>query len=357
MKREFVFSEYERSRFEIGLGVDSFQVLFFVSIFFVIIFDYKTSHYYKSYLLTWGIVSFAFLSLPLFYGLKDRKYRNAQYEFLDQSVMIKIGRTIRSFNASDAVHISRKIMRYGERNAELQQFFWVLSEAGVELPPNTNNPYQALKKYPIIILPDHKETIQQLYVLFGTIETCHQNTSLDENTQYVFSDYERKRYKVGIGFTPLATSAFLSVYLLIFKRYRGMPVFIAAIIFWTAIVGIWFYVLFLAKKNKKYRFARYCFGEDAVSMQIEKEKRAIRASDSFHISLRTMVFPERYRNPLEIKYIVLWKACEPIPRDKTSPYIIMKRSKVIVLPDTEGVRSQLEKTFGVKTIGYWVTAS
>ena len=95
-------------------------------------------------------------------------------------------------------------------------------------------------------------------------------------------------------------------------------------------------------------------------MRFGETEWGIHASDSFQISLRTMLFPDIYNNrkekDIKEKYITLWRTGEPEPKDEVSPYSIMKRSEVIILPDTEDVRNQLRRTLGVKVIGYWVSS-
>lgn len=353
--KNYVFPDCERSRLEIGLAIELYHILFITPIFGMIIFDYNTSPYYKPILLAWGIVSFALLLFPLLYGLKDRKYRFARYEIQDDFFCIRFGKTKRIIKVTDDVHIAQKVMRFGEKAAEIEHVFWVLWKEGVEVPPDINRPYHALKKYNIVILPDNEEVSQKIYALFGERGVLRGENSQNANTYYVFSDYERLRFKLAMGLTPWFNTFFLTAFFISCMNHRNRPYSLVNIIV-GGIMILWFLFLLHSVRYKKYRFARYRFSENAVVMNIGKEERIITGSDPFHISLRTMVFPERHNSRM-LKYIVLWKISEPQPKDETSPYYLMKQSKIIVLPDEENVRNQLQTSLGVKTIGYWRTSS
>ena len=347
--------ENERLRLEIGLSIDLYHILFITPIFGMIIFDHNTSPYYKLILLAWGIVSFAFLLFPLLYGLKDRKYRFARYEIQDDFVCIQFGKTKRIIKVTDDVHITQKTMRFGEKTAEIEQVFWVLWKEGIEVPPDINRPYHALKKCNIVILPGNEEVSQKIYALFGERGVLRGETSKNANTYYVFSDYERLKFKIIMGLTPWINAFFLTSFFISCMNHRNRPYSLVNIIVGGMMI-FWFRLLLSLVSSKKYRFARYRFSENAVVMNIGKEERIITRSDSFHISLRTMIFPERHNGRM-LKYIVLWKISEPQPKDEILPYYSIKRSKIIVLPDEENVRNQLKTSLGVKTIGYWRTSS
>lgn len=357
MKRKnYVFPDCERSRLEIGLTIDLFHIVCITPVFGIIHYDYHTSPYHKPILLAFGIIYFAFLLFPLLYGLKDRKYRFARYEIQDDFVCIRFGKTKRIIKVTDDVHIAQKVMRFGEKAAEIEHVFWVLWKEGVEVPPDINRPYHALKKYNIVILPDNEEVSQKIYALFGERGVLRGETSKNANTYYVFSDYERSTFKVGMGLMPMISTFFLSMFFIICMKHRNWPDFLILNIVVGGMMILCLWSLLIGVRYKKYRFARYRLSENAVVMNIGEEERIITRSDSFHISLRTMAFTERYEN-LMLKYIVLWKISEPQPKDEISPYYSMKRSKIIVLPDEENVRNQLQTSLGVKTIGYWRTSS
>ena len=333
-QKNYVFPEYERSRLGIALGIDALQVLFFGPLYMAIFFDYKTSAHQKTMLLAWGIIAAVLMIIPLLYGLKDYPRRSARYSFQADSVSMLLGKTRRSLSTGDAVHIARRILRFGETGSEVEQSFFVLWKENVELPAGVLHPYRALKNHPILVLPDNDEVCRQLSALFGDREELRQNDRKC-STNYVFSEYERERYKLGMGLTPLISIFFLGVYF--------------------SFVAAWILLLRVSRKYKRHRFAQYRFSEDAVFMRFGETEWGIHASDSFQISLRTMIFPERY-NIRKEKYITLWRTGEPEPKDEVSPYSIMKRSEVIILPDTEDVRNQLRRTLGVKVIGYWVSS-
>ena len=158
-----------------------------------------------------------------------------------------------------------------------------------------------------------------------------------------------------MGLTPWINAFFLTSFFISCMNHRNRPYSLVNIIVGGMMI-FWFRLLLSLVSSKKYRFARYRFSENAVVMNIGKEERIITGSDSFHISLRTMVFPERHNGRM-LKYIVLWKTNEPQPKDEIPPYYWMKRLKIIVLPDEENVRNQLQTSLGVKTIGYWRTSS
>ena len=353
-QKNYVFPEYERSRLGIALGIDAFQVLFFGPLYMAILFDYKTSAHQKTMLLAWGIIAAVLMIIPLLYGLKDYPRRSARYAFGGDSVSILLGKTRRSLSTGDAVHIARRILRFGETGSEVEQSFFVLWKENVELPAGVLHPYRALKNHPILVLPDNDEVCRQLSALFGDREELRQNDR-ECSTNYVFSEYERERFKLGMGLTPLISIFFLGVYFSLLRDYLGKSDLIIITVFWGTFVAAWILLLRVSMKYKRHRFARYRFSEDAVFMRFGETEWGIHASDSFQISLRTMIFPERY-NIRKEKYITLWRTGEPEPKDEVSPYSIMKRSEVIILPDTEDVRNQLRRTLGVKVIGYWVSS-
>lgn len=353
-QKNYVFPEYERSRLGIALGIDIFHVLLLFPWYMVIRSDYKTSPHQTTMYLAWGIITAAFMIIPLLYGSKDYKYRSARYAFREDSVGIRLGRTKRILNTGDTVRIARRIMRFGEKGSELEQSFLVLWKEDVEIPAGILDPYHALKNHPIIVLPDSDEVCRKLRALFGDREELQQNDR-GCNSYYVFSEYERERFKLGMGLTPFASTFILGIYLILIRDYHGKSGLIIITIFWGAIAAAWFLLLRGSMKNKRHRFACYRFSEDAIFMRFGETEWSIHASDSFRISLRTMVFPERYGVKKE-KYITLWRTGKPEPEDEVSPYSIMKRSDVIILPDTEDVRNQLQRTLGVKVIGYWVSS-
>ena len=139
-QKNYVFPEYERSRLGIALGIDAFQVLFFGPLYMVILFDYKTSAHQKTMLLAWGIITAVFMIVPLLYGLKDYPRRSARYSFQADSVSMLLGKTRRSLSTGDAVHIARRMLRFGETRSEVEQSFFVLWKEHVELPAGVLHP-------------------------------------------------------------------------------------------------------------------------------------------------------------------------------------------------------------------------
>lgn len=340
---EYLFPKYERSRFELAVGMILMPIIILGAFGICIITSYKMNPYYKTILLAWGVVFALFLIVPLLYGLKDRKYRLARYAFQDHSVMIQIGRTKREINSADAIHAFRKVMLIGEKGAELQQSFWMLWKEGSEVPSDTMNPYRALKESQILLLPYNEEVFERLRILFGEKDDLQQDLIWDNNTYYVFSDEEREKNKAVTSIWPSIHVGFWAMYFIL-----GISSFIFA--FGMLYVPILVFSIFWIC-NRTVRLARYRFSEDTVTMRFGKTERMINASDSFLISYREMFFNMGH-SKYEEKYIVLWKNDEPVPKDHISPYYMMKHANVIILPNTEFVRIQLQRTLGITEIGY-----
>ena len=341
-QKEYVFSEEMRLRPETALGIAVFQLVFLVPSFFLA----RMSGFNKTIIfIVWITAVVAFVLLPLLMRLKDRSARMARYAFFDDSVRIYIGRTTRSLKASDNVHIAVIDVTLEDKKEPIRKAFYMLWKEGTEIPGDLSRPLHVLDKYNIIVLPHNKKVCQKLCMLFGERKELNQENSQKNGSGYVFSDVERLKYYLGISSLPFCHFLVLAFIFFIIGNYQNGSSIVLPMIRLGLLYVLLLIVLVFSMAHKKYKFARYRFSDNTVVMLIGKENRIIHASDSFRVSSRSLLLGNR--PPLrEEKYIVLWKSNEPEPEDHINVYKLMKRYNAIVLPDTEEVHTQLEKSLG-----------
>lgn len=349
----YIFPKNERDRITIGIGLFLFYVIYFVVCLIVILTEYRTNTHYETILLVWAIIFSTFLIASLLYGLKDLKYRRAQYAFAKDSVSVRIGGKNRSLHASDDVQLSRRILRVGEKGAELRMAFWAIWKEAPGLLSDIIEPYRALKEYPILLLPDTEEVRRNLSTVFGEREALYRENTQNDTSDYVFTDRERGRYNLMRGFFPLIYVFFLTMFSILIRNYWGTDSFKPAMVVWCLLFSSFLFLQIYALTSKKCWFASFWFSKDAVYMRFGKEEHSIRTSDAYLISPRTMLFGERYGGPRKEIFIALWKSGAPAPKDETDPMRLIRKTDVILLPDTAEVRERLRETLDVKTIGYW----
>lgn len=170
---------------------------------------------------------------------------------------------------------------------------------------------------------------------------------LSNYTDYVFSEDERSGFKV--AFPIYVVSVLCLVAMFIYARrlnpnhgqyfyFVGCLVIISVSI--PLIIGLFY---------KKYRFARFSFSNQSVSVQFGKTTRTIYASDSFYVCSAKMLYGQRYQN-VEVKLIAIWKEGTKAPIEEISPYIALRKFDVILLPYEDTILRLLDESLGVKEV-------
>ena len=349
---EHVFSKYDWYWPTTMIGAAVLQlVLLTGSVMLIGISRFKLT----SILIILGSLAVVLILVPTVFLLKDSRARTARYEFVDDSVRMKMGRLERRLESSDNVRIAVKSFVFGGRKAPIEKAYYLLWKEDTEINVDLSEPFRTLRKNEIIILPHNEEVHQKLCALFGTRQQLLQEFDPQKHMEYVFSDDDQLLVHFSASASLFIYLFLLSGYVIIFFNFLGEHGFIPYIIIWTVICIIIHIVLVNAFRSIKYRFLRYEFSEDSVILWVDKEKRCICTSDDFRISLRTLEFMNGRYSVRRTKYIVLWKSNEPEPNDNIGAYYFVKHYNTIVLPDSETVRNQLQKILGVKVIGFWVT--
>ena len=294
----------------------------------------------------------AALLVLLLFMLKDDKGRSARYEFTDDSVRIRMWRTVRTLNASDHVRISVKTLTIGYRIAPIENHYYMLWKEGTALPKEFRNPFHVLQTNDILFLPQNEKVRQQLIALFGEREALMQDAGQENATNYVFSEKERGNYYFAKSVLQILPAILFTILVNIQgKTAIALTVFFCGLIYMAVINAL---LNTTVQKNIPDSFTQYRISEDAVVMRYRDEERVFRAADSLQVSFRTLVFAAG-RSAYEAKYIVLWKSGEPQPKDHVSAFLLLGQSNIIILPGTADIQNRLQKALGVKDIGYWVT--
>ena len=284
--------------------------------------------------------------------LKDDKGRSASYEFTDDSVCIRMWRTVRTLNISDHVRISVKTLTIGYRIAPIENHYYMLWKEGMALPKAFRNPFHVLQTNDILFLPHNEKVRQQLIALFGEREALMQDAGQGNETNYVFSERERGNYFFAKSVLQILPAVLLSIFINIQgKTAIALTVFFCGLIY-MAVINV--LLNMTAQKSIPDSFTQYWFSEDAVFMRYRDEERVFRAAESLQVSYRALVFAGG-RSAYEEKYIVLWKSGEPQPKDHVAAFLLLGQSNIIILPGTVDIRNRLQKALGVKDVGYWVT--
>ena len=355
---EYAFPKYERALPMTVIGTAIVDLLFLTFSFYPFIVQETSRYNLTTILIILGSLAIVLILVPIAFLLKDSTARTARYEFVDDSVHVKIGRKDRWLKSSDNVRIAVKSLVLGDRKAPIEKAYYLLWREGTEINEDLSKPFHTLrKKNEIVMLPYDEGVRQKLCALFGDRNELLQDVDTQKHMEYVFSDGQRLLAHFCASASLFIYLFLISIYVIIFHNYRGDHDLIPIIIIWSTVCVLVLHVLVYAFRSIKYRFIRYRFSEDAVLSLVGEEERVIHASDDYKISLRTLEFMEGRYCARRVTYIVLWKSGEPEPKDKVGAYYLVKHFNIIVLPDTEEVRNQLKIILGVKTIGYWVTAS
>ena len=340
---EYVFPKYERALPMTVIGTAIVDLLFLTFSFYPFILQETSRYNLTTILFIWGSLAIVLILVPTVFLLKDCTARTARYEFGDDAVHLKIGRKVRWLKPSDNVRISEKSFILGDRKALIEKPYYLLWSEDTKINEDLSKPFHTLRKNEIIMLPYDEEVRQKLCTLFGDRKELLQDVDTQRHMEYVFSDGQRLLVHFCSSASLFIYLFLNSIYVIIFHNYRGDHDLIPIIIIWSTVCVLVLHVLVYAFRSIKYRFIRYRFSEDAVLSLVGEEERVIHASDDYKISLRTLEFGGRY-SVNKTKFIVLWKSNEPEPRDMVGAYYLVKHYPIIVLPDTEEVRTQLKKT-------------
>lgn len=352
-RKEYVFSEYDRAFPLTMIGTALVQLFILTG---SVVMPVSSWNNLTTILFIWGSLAIVLILVPTLFLLKDCTARTARYEIADDSVHVKIGIKDRCLKSYDNMCIVVKSFIFGDRKAPIEKAYYLLWREGTEINEDLSKPFHTLRKNEIVMLPYDEEVRQKLCTLFGDRKELLQDVDTQKHMEYVFADGQRLLVRFCASASLFSYLFLLSGFVLIYFNYKGERDFILNIIIWSVICIFVHAILASATRSIKYRFIRYEFSEDAVSLWVNEEKRRICTSDDFKISLRTLEFMGGRYSVSRTKYIVLWKSNEPEPKDKVGAYYLVKHYPIIVLPDTEEVRTQLKKTLGVKVIGYWITS-
>lgn len=352
-QKEYVFSEYDRA-FPLTMIGTAFMQLFILTCSVMVL--GSSWNNLTTILIIWVSLAIVLILIPTVFLLKDSTARTARYEFVGDSVHVKIGRKDRWLKSTDYVCIAVKSFIWGDRKAPIEKPYYLLWKEGIEINEDLSKLFRTLRKNEIIMLPYDEGVRQKLCALFGDRKELLQDVDTQKHMEYVFSDGQRLLVRFSASASLFSYLFLLSGFVIIYFNYKGEQDFILNIIIWSVICIFVHAILSNAFRSIKYRFIRYEFSEDAVSLWVNEEKRCICTSDDFRVSLRTLELMGGRYSVSRTKYIVLWKSNEPEPKDMVSAYYLVKHYQIIVLPDTEEIRNQLKKTFDIKVIGYWVTS-
>ena len=310
----------------------------------------------KNVLVICGAAVVAFMLTTLLFVLKDEKARTAGYGFIDGSVFVRFGRTVRSLQASDEVHIAVKTIALGYRIAPVEKKYYMLWKEGAAIPEDLRHPFRALQKNDILLLPFNEKVRRDLAACFGKSAGLLQDAGKECDMDYVFSGDERGKHFFA-GSVLQMLPAFLLGILINVQGKTGIAliVFFCGLGYIAILTARLFYPT--AHQNIPTSFTWFRFSEDAVSMWLGEEKRTIHAYDPFRISCRTFLFSAGKGAVSEKRYLVLWNSSEPQPADNVGAFDLMERPNVIILPDTADVRNQLRERLGVQKIIDWAAAT
>ena len=351
MRKNYVFSEPDR----VGLAGAFVFMLFRLVIFVPSYFMAKESGLDITVIrIIWGIAAFILLFVPLFRELKHFRTSSARYEFTDDSVSVRIWRTVRSVKAYDPVHIAVKTFIFKNMNTRIERQYYILWKHGAAIPEDFSRPFRTISKYEIIALPHNEEVRKKLCSLFGAREELTRDIASGKDMGYVLPTDEIGMYYYSDSIVLPFIFTWSVMFFTSCEPGRLISNMVQGIL--LSFPCVLLLVLRFGMIKEKYIFARYWFSDNAVHMLLGNDERVIRSSDTFQISLRAAC-ATRFRKAGELKFIVLWRDGEPEPEDNIYEIKLMKRYNAIVLPDTEDVRLQLQKRLGVKVIGYWRTWS
>ncbi|MBQ3137181.1 MAG: hypothetical protein IJB74_06855 [Clostridia bacterium] len=113
--------------------------------------------------------------------------------------------------------------------------------------------------------------------------------------------------------------------------------------------------IFIALKplgDIKYRFSKFQFEADSVSIICGKKIRTVSRYDAYNISVMNLLYMHRYGSNAE-KFIVIWKVGSKEPENEISPYTELIRYETIVLPYEERFLNELRLSLGVENIPFY----
>ncbi len=102
----------------------------------------------------------------------------------------------------------------------------------------------------------------------------------------------------------------------------------------------------------KYRFSKFQFEDDSISIICGKKIRTVSRDDSYNISVMNLLYMHRYGSNAE-KFIVIWKVGSKEPENEISPYTELIRYETIVLPYEERFLNELHLSLGVENIPFY----
>ncbi len=169
---------------------------------------------------------------------------------------------------------------------------------------------------------------------------------MDKN--YVFPLKERKAFTIScIGLFVMNVVLAL---LIVYRNYNfgekddGLYINIVRLVF-----------AFIALKplgDIKYRFSKFQFEADSVSIICGKKFRTVSRYDAYNISVMNLLYMHRYGSNAE-KFIVIWKVGSKEPENEISPYTELIRYETIVLPYEENFLNELYLCLGVENIPFY----
>ncbi len=169
---------------------------------------------------------------------------------------------------------------------------------------------------------------------------------MDKN--YVFPRNERKAFTIScIGLFVMYVILELVI---VYRNYNfgekndGLYVNIVRLVF-----------AFIALKplgDIKYRFSKFKFEDDSVSIICGKKIRTVSRYDAYNISVMNLFYMHRYGSNAE-KFIVIWKVGSKEPENEISPYTELIRYETIVLPYEERFLKELRLSLGVENIPFY----
>lgn len=355
--KDYIFSEFDRIRAVNAILSAFIWLIFLICGFFML----QESGYDPAILLIiFGALAVILVLIPSAIRLRSSSARLARYAISDDSVRMKVGRRVRTLTASEDVHIAVKPFVLGCQEAPVEHDCYVLWRGGEQLSEEFSGTFQTLKEEEIIALPYTDEMRRKLCAIFGEREALIEAVRPENNMQYVFPEEKRVILYGAVSTSQELIICFLllSVFLFLTHRHEYSGLLLSPKIVFYGFCGLLniglLLVLVYGKKRIKYQLARYRFSEDAIVSWVGDKERIIRAADGYRISQRTLLFLRGRVGVEETIYFVLWDSTQPDPGDHIDAYNMLKRPDIIVLPETEEVCGQLQRSLGVKTIGYWL---
>lgn len=102
-------------------------------------------------------------------------------------------------------------------------------------------------------------------------------------------------------------------------------------------------------RHKKYRFSKFKFEDDSVSIICGNVIRTVKRKEKFNISVMSLRYMYRYGGKIS-KFIVIWKDGHHEPENEASPYVTLRRYETIVLPYEKKFLEELFTCLGVENI-------